>query len=303
MKRTLKSFFVSALMVLVCLTLVACSGDDGLNTEFKAPFGNKYPEQIKNSIKINATMDALQMYEVGVRNFNNLDFVATQQIGNISSKTALGTMNQKLDSLKIKQDNKYYLNSYTYTVSGAPKTNICDQSIYENGEYRVLSADKDNIKVNNNEVIVSKWPEKPEKFSSLDSGLEKYPNDPTRINMYIINSNTVTSSTKPTYDAKNKTYKFNLTLDTNKATTDYVKNMYYNTKKGGVNAKSINFTKLKLTIEMWDNGLIKSIANEEAYKVDTGMLGSLGVSNTTLLATTYFTYDRAEINISKYAKF
>ena len=50
---------------------------------------------------------------------------------------------------------------------------------------------------------------------------------------------------------------------------------------------------------MWENGLIKTIGCEEAYEVK-----AIGTTNkTNLLATTYFTYDRTEININNYLKF
>ena len=296
MKRTLKSFFVSALMVLVCLTLVACANDSDV-VPTVTNLGEKYPE-INGAYKINKDMIALKMYEAGVKNFNEVDFVATHQIGNITTKSILGEMTQKLDCLKIKQDNIYYLDSSTFTTKGTPNIKMSDQSIYENGAYRVRSAEKGDIKVQKGEMTVAKWPET-EYFDSLENGLVKYPDDLTRINMYIVNSKTIASATKPVYDAKNKTYKFSLVLNINTATEDYLNVMEYKTKKGGITPKGIKFTKLKLTVVMWDNGLIKSIANEEAYKVN-----ALGTTNkTSTIATTYFTYDRAEININNYLKF
>ena len=119
--------------------------------------------------------------------------------------------------------------------------------------------------------------------------------------MYIVNSKTLKSATKPVYDAKNKTYKFDIVLNIDTATKDYLNVMVYKTTKGGikVQAKDIKFTKLKIKVEMWENGLIKTIGCEEAYEVK-----AIGTTNkTNLLATTYFTYDRTEININNYLKF
>ena len=140
-------------------------------------------------------------------------------------------MTQKLDCLKIKQDNIYYLDSSTFTTKGTPNIKMSDQSIYENGAYRVRSAEKGDIKVQKGEMTVAKWPET-EYFDSLENGLVKYPDDLTRINMYIVNSKTIASATKPVYDAKNKTYKFSLVLNINTATEDYLNVMEYKTKKG-----------------------------------------------------------------------
>ncbi len=297
MKRTLKSFFVSALMVLVCLTLVACGQDIETDVEVTAPFGEKYPENVTAQYKINKSMTALQMYEAGVKNFKAASFVASSQLGNITTNNKLtGDMTQKLDCLKIKEDNRYYLGSSSYTIKGGPAIKMSDQSIYENGKYRVRSANSKDIKVEKDGTMsVSKWPAV-EVFESLGQGLQVYPDDPTKINMFIVNSKTLKTSTKPIYDAKNKTYKFNITLDLETATKDYIRVMEYKTKKGGVTPKGINFTKLRLTIVMWENGLIKSIGNEESYIVN-----ALGFENrTSLLATTYFTYDRAEVNTGNY---
>ncbi len=118
MKRTLKSFFVSALMVLVCLTLVACGQDIETDVEVTAPFGEKYPENVTAQYKINKSMTALQMYEAGVKNFKAASFVASSQLGNITTNNKLtGNMTQKLDCLKIKEDNRYYLGSSSYTIN------------------------------------------------------------------------------------------------------------------------------------------------------------------------------------------
>lgn len=302
MNNTLKRFFVSALMVLVCITLVACNKDDATAKNNGVPFGDKYID-INGTQKINASMDALQMYEVGVKNYiRNVDFVASKQLANITTNAPIvGTMTQKLDSLKIKQDKIYYLDLNTFTMSGSPNVKIADRSLYQNGEYKVQSANKKNIVVDKKSGTssVKAWPEN-ETFGSLKAGLKKYPNDPTRINMFIINSDTVKSSTKPEYDAKSKTYTFDLVLDIETATEDYLENMKYQTKKGGISNAKITFKKLKLTVVMWDNGLIRTIATEEAYNVVATVLGSNVDSKTDLFSTTYFTYDRSEININNY---
>ncbi len=300
MKRTLKSFFVSTLMVLVCLTLVACGKDIDTDAVSEVPFGDKYPEKVNATYKITSSMAALQMYEVGVKNFNVANFVATQQLGNITTKSMLGEMTQKLDCLRIKQDNIYYLDSNTFTTKGTPNIKMCDQSIYKDGKYKVRSANKGDIKVKNGEISISKWQDV-KTFASLTDGLNVYPDDLTRINMYIVSSKTLKSATKPVYDAKNKTYKFDIVLNVDTATKDYLNVMVYKTTKGGikVQAKDIKFTKLKIKVEMWENGLIKTIGCEEAYEVK-----ALSTTNkTNLLATTYFTYDRTEININNYLKF
>ncbi len=305
MKRTLKSFFVSTLMVLICLTLVACVKDTQTNElDSTLPFSDKYPENVNTEYKISREMNAIEMYEAGVKNFLEADFVASHQLGNITTKSLLGTMNQKLDCFKIKQDNKYYLDSTSYTVSGGPEIRMCDQSIYENGKYRVRSANSDDIKINKDKdgIIVSKWPATSH-FSSLSEGLDSFPDDLTRMNMYIVNADTAKSFTRrPVYDAKNRTYKFSITLDISTATEDYIPTMVYKTNKGSslmnISGKDITFSRLRLTVVMWENGLIKSVANDEAYDIKV-----FGGSSTTLLATTYFTYDRAERNINNYLTF
>lgn len=300
MKKIFKNFFVSALMVLISVTLVACTGNKDDNELNQAPFGNAFPDRVNVKYKINSSMDALEMYEIGVKNFNEQKFVASNQQGKIATKTPIGTMVQKLDSIKIKQNNINYLDSYTYTIKGGPAVNIIDQSIYQNGKYRVRSADKLDIK--DETPIIKTW--KPvEKFNSLKDGLKKYPNDPTRINMFIVDEDTVIDYTKPEYDAKNKTYSFDMDLDVDYATEDYLANMYYNVEKGGLKNAKITFTTLKLHVTMWSNGLIKEISTDESYEVK-GSISIINATNTTsFVSSTYFTYDAKEININDYLKF
>lgn len=309
MNKTLRHFFVSALMVLVCITLVAC-GNNAAKVDNNVPLGSKYPNSTGTQ-KLNSTLSALQMYEIGVKNYNKADFAASRQLADITTESMLGTMNQYLDSLKIQQDKKYYLDLYTFTTAGSPNIKIADQSIYqinkETGkyEYKVRSVDKKNnivVDKKNKECSVKNWPT-PKTFASLKAGLKQFPNDPTRVNMYIVNSNTVKSSTKPEYDAKNKTYTFELVLDVETATVDYLENMKYQTKKGGVSGATITFTRLKLNVVMWDNGLFKTITSDEAYNVTAKVMGIESKNSTELLGTTYFTYDRSEINIDDYIKF
>lgn len=305
MKKTLKGLFVSALMVLICLSLVACShgGDSELpSLSIKSPFSDEYPKNIANTLKVNGSMDALTMYKVGVRNFNEVQFVASRQIGNIFTKSGIGkTIPQTIDSLKIKDNDRYYLETTSFSTEKLPVVNeyikIADQSIYENGKYRVRSATSKGMYVKDDNLFVGKWPET-ENFASLSAGLAKYPNDPTRINMFIVDKSTIVKSTKPEFDAKTKTYKFNFELNIDTATKDYLKNMVYNTKKGGISSateKDITFTKLNLSVTMWDNGLIKEIASEEAYEVSY-----FGTNKTSLQSITFFTYDNKEVDVNKY---
>lgn len=301
MKKSLRMFFVVTLMLLVTISLVACGGNENERMT-NAPFGEKYPEKIKTKYSINANMDALKMYEAGVKNYNEIEFVASRQIGTIITETVIGNLNQSVDSTKIKQDSKLYFETNTITTNNFLKPiNLIDQSIYENGKYRVRTAGDKQIAIKDGVATVKTW-NGTEDYNSLAEGLKKYPNDPSRVNMYIINENTVISSTKPIYDAKNNIYKFELVLDNSLATRDYLNNMYYNVKAGGVTDPEIAFTKLNLVVEMWDNGLIKSIANDENYDVK-GKMGFTVNNKTAFIATTYFTYDKTECNIKNYIKF
>lgn len=302
MKKSLKSFFVATLMLLVTITLVACSGSENEGIVSAAPFGTKYPERIKAKYSINANMNALKMYETAVKNYNEIDFVASRQIGTIMTDSIGGKLKQSLDSTKIKQDNKLYLETNTITIkkSGVlPAVNIIDQSIYEDGVYRFRSVDKNNISVKDGTPIIKEW-ESTKKYNNFENACAdgQSPNNPSRINMYNINDKSLISSTKPIYDAKNKVYKFELVLDNSLATKDYIKNMEYNASKGGVNS-TISFTQLKLSVEVWSDGLIKSISTDETYDVK-----AVGLTNkTAFVATTYFTYDKTECDIKNYIKF
>lgn len=300
MKKSMKCFFVSALMLLVTISLVACGGNE-IEATTNAPFGVKYPERIKTKFSINASMSALKMYEVGVKNYDEIDFVASRQLGTIITKTPIGKLHQSLDAIKIKDNSKLYLESNTITTAGFPAINLIDQSIFENGKYRVRTA-KD-ISVKDDMPIIKAW-NSIKSFDSLAQGLKDFPNDPSRINMYTINEGSVVSSTKPVFDAKNNIYKFELVLDNSLATIDHIVNMKHNAEAGGIENPSIAFDSVKVTVEMWSNGLIKSIASDELYKIK-GKVPVVGekTNETALLATTYFTYDTTECNISNYIKF
>lgn len=298
MKKILKRLMVSALILASSISLVACVNDP---VDTSSNIGDKLPNNISPKYSINKNMTALEMYEVGVKNYNDMEYVASVQKGNIVSSAVGMKVHQTLNSTKIKQNGKYYLDTYTITQSGIVSVDIVDQSIFEDGKYRVRSAEKidkkevDGVKVAN----VTKWSDT-QNFDSLQAGLDEYPNDPTRLSMYIVNNSTVTSQTKPVYDVKTNQYTFSLTLDCDKATVDYIENMYYNIKKNSATKNGIiTFTSLKLNVTMWDNGLIKSITTNESYE----LAKAIGNPKTTNVYTTYVTYNPKELKINDYIKF
>ena len=303
MKKILKRLMVSALVLASSISLVACVNDP---VDTSSNIGDKLPSNINPKYSINKNMSALEMYEVGVKNYNEMDYVASVQKGNIVSSAVGMKVKQTLDSTKIKQDGKYYLDTYVITQNPTLLTRVdmMDQSVYEDGKYRVRSAGNSEISVKSDENgvkygEVNKW-KTIDYFNSLEAGLDKYPNDPTRLSMYIVNNSTVTNQTKPVYDAKTNQYTFSLTLDCDKATVDYIENMYYNIKKNSATENGvITFTSLKLNVVMWDNGLIKSITTNESYEIAK----AIGNPKTTNIYTTYVTYDPKELKINDYIKF
>lgn len=288
MNNTIKKMLLGAVMAVTAMSLVACT-DVITNTD--VPIIGDLPDGITAKYSINKNMSAIEMYEAGLANYDDLSYVSTLNVSTIASKAFGMNVTQSLSSTKIKENGNYYLDCETFTTSGIKKVHFVDQSKYINGMYTIRSGDK--FKVTDVIGTVEEW--KPtEIYSGLDAALAKYPNDPTRMNMYIVNSGTIVSSTTPIQDAKTGQYSYSMILDNDTATVDYVKNMEYNTSNDSLTAGAkIKFTGLKLEVVMWGNGLIKSIGIDESYDLEAGFISS----KTNNMGMTYYNYDKDNVGM------
>ena len=282
MKNSIKKMLLGAIMAVTAVSLVACTGT--IN-EIENPIGDDAPDGVNAKYSINKNMSALQMYEAGLANYDDLSYVSTINLSNIASKAFSMNVVQTLSSTKIKENGNYYLDCETFTTSGIKKVHFVDQSKYIDGIYTIRTGKE--FTVTDGVGAVDAW-NATETINNLSDALAKYPNDPTRMNMYIVNEGTIVSSTTPVQDAKTGQYSYSMVLDNNTATVDYVKNMEYNTSNDDLTAGAvITFTGLKLDVVMWGNGLIKSIGIDESYDLNAGFINS----KTNNMGMTYYNYD------------
>ncbi len=293
MKKSIKSLLLGAVVAVTTVSLVACAV---IPPDMNSELGLKLPKGINPTHSINSSMSALEMYEAGLANYNDVEYVGSHQKGQITSKTiGLNTV-QSLSSYKIQDNGSYFLDSETYTVSGLVKVHFVDQLRFGNGECKVRSANE--FAVEDSVGSVLGW-NAVESYPDIATAVKKYPNDPTRMNMFIVNESTVNSSTAPVFDAKTGQYTFTMDLNVATATTDYVKNMEYNMSNNSMTAGAeITFTDLSLEVVMWENGLIKSVSSDESYELPV-----MGTTKTNLKAKMYFTYDSKELTLDSRAKF
>ena len=294
MKNKIKKMLVSAILAVSTVSLVACTN---VIVSTDSELGSRLPKGLSITQSINKNMSALEMYQAGVENYNAIEYVGSQHKAQILSKALAFEIVQSLNSVKIKDNGSYYLDSETFTLDGIKKVHFVDQATYTDGKFTVRSGNK--FKVTDGIGKVVKW-NPVETYDSLATALDKYPNDPTRMNMYIVNSDTVLNATSPIFDAKTDQYSFSLTLDPKTATVDYLKNMEYNTSNDPLTAGTpITFTGLRLDVVMWENGLVKSISVDEGYTMK--VLGS--TTSTSNIGTNYFTYDKNELRLSDQDQF
>lgn len=160
----------------------------------------------------------------------------------------------------------------------------------------------DKIEIKNGELNAKKWKDT-NHYDTYDELMKAMPNDPKRVSMVNVNSDTVKDMTKPEYDRKTGQYRFEITLIPDKATTDYVDLMKFMVANNGVKNATINFTEITLEVVMWDNGLIRSIVSRESYDL-TGKMSFINIKGSSnSVMRTYFSYDEKEMSYDSVCKF
>lgn len=289
-KRLIINIGSVLLLVILSLALVGCNNNI---PKGEYDIGNSFPS-VKGKYKLNKTQSAVAMYETGLKNYDYLDYVGMFQAGNIKNdKSGLYATHLYLTSNRIKYSDEdyvgHYLDSYTQKIKCFLDVAIMEEAVVEDGEYRMRKAKK--ISVDDDNVMEAKEWGEVEYFNKVSDAVKAYPNDPTKMNMFLVKANTVQSSTDPVYDAKNKTYSYTLELNARESTKDYVPVMEYNTKAQGFDAKNLKFNSVTMEVVMWNNGLFKSITTKEVYSASI-----MGIQMTlTNDLTNYYTYDEEEL--------
>lgn len=291
---TITSIFL-AMVLGVALTSCTREDVDAMSTVI----GEKLPSSINTKTKLNSTMTAQKMFEIGVENFNNIDFAASYQTGTVETKAVGLETTQSILSKRVKDGEKVYLDSYTFSTEGLVEIKAMYEIASDANGNRRREADK--IKIENGELNAKKW--KPTNYYDTYAELIKaMPNDPKRVSMVNVNSDTVKEMTKPEYDRKTGQYNFEITLIPDKATTDYVDLMKFMVANNGVKNATINFTEITLEVVMWDNGLIRSIVSRESYDLTGNMVINIKGSSNSVMRT-YFSYDQNELSYSSVCNF
>lgn len=260
----------------------------------KKEYGSTLPSTAKAKYAINASMSGQQMYEMGLKNYEVSKYVGIYQYGEVITKLGIGEQVQLLMCNRIKDGDTKLISSVSLTTKGIAgvKVNFAE-NLMLNSDGTVRARKAKNIKVKDGKYEVTEWGGV-NTFESLKSDGQINPEDPNRMNLYIVNPNTIKSSTKPEYDKKTKQYTFTLTLDPEKSTPDYIALQKYILSNQNFNKAELTFTTVTLEVVIWENGLIRSITNTEQYSLDK-VMGKGTVDGT---STYYFTYDSKEMPMS-----
>lgn len=291
---TITSIFL-AMVLGVALTSCTREDVDAMSTVI----GEKLPSSINTKTKLNSSMSAQKMFEIGVENFNNIDFAASYQTGTVETKAVGLETTQSVLSKRVKDGEKVYLDSYTFSTEGLVEIKAMYEIASDANGNRRREADK--IKIENGELNAKKW-KATNYYDTYAELMKAMPNDPKRVSMVNVNSDTVKEMTKPEYDRKTGQYNFEITLIPDKATTDYVDLMKFMVANNGVKNATINFTEITLEVVMWDNGLIRSIVSRESYDLTGNMVINIKGSSNSVMRT-YFSYDQNELSYSSVCNF
>lgn len=292
---TITSIFL-AIVLGVALTSCTRENVEAMSTVI----GEKLPSSVNTKTKLTSNMSAQKMFEIGVENFNNIDFVASYQTGTVETKAVGLETTQSIMSRRVKDGANAYLDNYTFSTEGLVEIKAMYEIASDAKGNRRREADK--IEVKNGELNAKKWKET-SWYDTYDELLKAMPNDPKRVSMVNVNSDTVKDMTKPEYDRKTGQYRFEITLIPDKATTDYVDLMKFMVANNGVKNATISFTEISLEVTMWDNGLIRSIVSRESYDL-TGKMSILNIKGSSnSVMRTYFSYDEKEMSYSSVCKF
>lgn len=291
---TITSIFL-AMVLGVALTSCTREDVDAMSTVI----GEKLPSSINTKTKLNSSMSAQKMFEIGVENFNNIDFAASYQTGTVETKAVGLETTQSVLSKRVKDGDKVYLDSYTFSTEGLVEIKAMYEIASDANGNRRREADK--IKIENGELNAKKW-KATNYYDTYAELMKAMPNDPKRVSMVNVNSDTVKEMTKPEYDRKTGQYNFEITLIPDKATTDYVDLMKFMVANNGVKNATINFTEITLEVVMWDNGLIRSIVSRESYDLTGNMVINIKGSSNSVMRT-YFSYDQNELSYSSVCNF
>ena len=262
-------------------------------------FGERHPV-IAPSVQLSSDMSAMEMLEVGVKNYYGASYIASNSEGALNTQVMGLNFTQFVKSQTIRQGSlSGDYRQFSSNISGSIGPSFIKIMIWEetaiekNGGSMLINfrnANKDDLIANqtadNDYELVfeeSKGFNAIESYSDIDDYQTSNITDPTKIWMYDINENTYDKdNTSEPVKNEDGTYTFKIVADPKASTVEYTKQMMYMLNCIGIKAEDFEFRKIELEITMWDNGFIKSIDITESYSMNIS-----GILKTDLTLNTY----------------
>lgn len=305
MKKILMSLLVVILILACSVALFACGPKEEVKEIDLSEIGKKAPEAsvVGDKVEaISASMTGEQMMIAAVNNFYKANYTGVYQVGNVTTKMLSGvlTVKQAVEGLRIKDGDNMFMYNNSYTAEGPSFVNVrVMENYYVNGadgSIKLLSSgDAKNVDIVDGKLTAKAWPID-QKFANKDEYLKSNPNDPTRLFMYIINEDTISSTTDPV--DKGDYYEFDVVCDAPAAFKDYVPVMKYmlDQSVSGAQIKEDGMA-LSFKVQIWKQGLFKEYSVKETYFMSIIKIINGSID---LISDVRFTYDKNEANMNKY---
>ena len=300
-KKIMLTLLVLLIVVSTTVALVACKPEgDGFEFDKKLmQIGQSAPttlETLDDFIEIDESMSATEMMMAAVHNYEQVKYIAVSQTGDVTTSMLGLDIQQAIEGLRIRKDGETYMhnNSITKKAGGLPITiKVLEKYFIDNNSaVKLLSANQKNIVLYDHKLYAKAF-DIDKKFASMSEFQKENPNDPSRLFMYIVNEDTIESTTTPV--KKDGYYEFEVRCNATDAFEDYLPVMNYMLKgnKGTV-TKS---TELSFVVQIWEEGVFKHYDVVEQYDIKIAGIFNGGVS---LKSDVKFTYDEKEVPWNNY---
>lgn len=298
MKKVLIS--IIAIVMILTVSIAAFAGCDKPNANTDGQQIGKTMPSVDGATAVSADMSAYEMFSTAVQNYYDADF-AIMQLWGVVETVVLGIpTTQMVDAAKIR-DGKgdatgnnangatYYADSVSYSrfASLYEKMYITADSVqYKNGKDVKYDASKKSIKFKSWNAI--------EDYDSVADMAAAKKSNTTLLWGYDLKEDFVVNSVKPEYIAEENVYKVIVEFDPDKSTVEYADTVKQQLTNAGQKLNSLDFTKLKFEVYIWENGLIRNMRNVESYKMKLDLGIGLLNSEVSLDSNIQFSYDKNE---------
>ncbi|MDE5655076.1 MAG: hypothetical protein K2I46_05655, partial [Clostridia bacterium] len=278
--------------------------------------------------KIDSSMSAFEMLQVGMENFYNAKYAINEYNGGVNMTLAKTIkVDQAVQSTKIRSglgdadgnnENKatYFADNKSYSTFAK----IYEKFVITPDSWNRKAADKGDIKftkpgkkiteVNKGDTSVSKndkagrlgyWFVKDNKFGtknqykSLEELVNINSNNPTILWMYELSADKIQRKIDPIYVESEKCWKFAFEFKPMESTEKYREVMLTQLQNNaGMPIENLGFNQLVLEVVMWENGMIRAINVVENYQMKMVLSGIRINSAVVLTATQLFSYNPNE---------